>query len=434
MPLERIYRDISVRDSINLDAFSKVRSSEVSQACYIDFKYGLNNDPKIKLNTNTSGYIPSITYNNTNKAIVFNKTSSTTGSTSIDVTSENPISYKVGSTFKGYISFKIINSSVLVNGSDLAGIGFGGVSTSTSFIDFGGYNFVFNSVGYEFRIRSTNLGSSATLDSIPRSSWTDKLDGTGPSGVTVDFTKPQILFIESRGGRNCRITFGFVIDGKEIEAYTHTDFGSTLLNYTSSLKPVAGLLQGVAEASTTPIFEVYAISASTEDDGKSNNPLEFRFSKTLTTGTLAANVFTRVFAIRKNFTAGRTPGFLKIILQSLKVINTGTVPLYWQLRAVESIPSSGYSAIDSNSFLDIITTASTLATASGYVVALAGFVNAGEVTVTQVPESISNAYPIDEISSSNPTAERGMSLWVTPVSTTTSVTCRVVLNYKELQP
>ena len=66
--------------------------------------------------------------------------------------------------------------------------------------------------------RSLSLGTETR---VSQSNWNiDKLDGTGVSGITLDLTKAQILWmdIEWLGLGNVRL--GFIIDGKFIHAHT----------------------------------------------------------------------------------------------------------------------------------------------------------------------------------------------------------------------
>lgn len=51
-------------------------------------------------------------------------------------------------------------------------------------------------------------------DAVSQSSWNiDQFDGAGPSGVTLDFTKSQILFIDFEWLGVGRVRMGFVVDG-----------------------------------------------------------------------------------------------------------------------------------------------------------------------------------------------------------------------------
>jgi len=60
-----------------------------------------------------------------------------------------------------------------------------------------GVYFEQNDTDKRFVIRTSTSGSSSDARFVTQSNWnTDKLDGTGPSGHTLDVTKTQILIID----------------------------------------------------------------------------------------------------------------------------------------------------------------------------------------------------------------------------------------------
>lgn len=78
--------------------------------------------------------------------------------------------------------------------------------------------------GYFLQLNGTSLGIVERYIGsdyvVPQLSWNnDRLDGTGPSGVTLDITKSQIFFmdIEWLGAGSVRL--GFIIDGKFIVSH-----------------------------------------------------------------------------------------------------------------------------------------------------------------------------------------------------------------------
>lgn len=76
-------------------------------------------------------------------------------------------------------------------------------------------------------IRTYNTGSPVDSD-VAQSSWNlDTMDGTGSSGVTLDFTKVQILIIDFEWLGVGRVRIGWVIDG--IIIYCH-EFLHTNIN------------------------------------------------------------------------------------------------------------------------------------------------------------------------------------------------------------
>ena len=73
---------------------------------------------------------------------------------------------------------------------------------------------------------------------VNQSSWNaDKMDGTGPSGVTLDITKAQILFADIEWLGEGTIRLGFIIDGEFIlcHRFNHANLVTTTYITTASL-------------------------------------------------------------------------------------------------------------------------------------------------------------------------------------------------------
>jgi len=76
-----------------------------------------------------------------------------------------------------------------------------------------GYYLQLNNTTVSFVERTSVLGSLAE-NIVAQSSWNvDKMDGTGPSGVTLDLTKAQILFMDLEWLGVGTVRMGFVVDG-----------------------------------------------------------------------------------------------------------------------------------------------------------------------------------------------------------------------------
>lgn len=72
-----------------------------------------------------------------------------------------------------------------------------------------------------FIIRTYTSGSVDDTRKVVQSSWNgDKLDGTGASGITLDTTKAQIMFIDFEWLGVGSVRVGFVIDGQYVTAHT----------------------------------------------------------------------------------------------------------------------------------------------------------------------------------------------------------------------
>ncbi len=84
-------------------------------------------------------------------------------------------------------------------------------------------------------VRRTSTSGSVVDNSVAQSSWNiDKFDGTGPSGITIDFTKTQILVIGAQWLGVGRVIVGFDIDGCILPAHEFLNANVLTVPYTQS--------------------------------------------------------------------------------------------------------------------------------------------------------------------------------------------------------
>jgi len=77
-------------------------------------------------------------------------------------------------------------------------------------------------------LRSNVSGSPVDTNAVVKTSWNlDKFDGTGPSGITIDFTKTQILISDIEWLGVGRVRVGFVVNG--IIYYAHQFLHTNIL-------------------------------------------------------------------------------------------------------------------------------------------------------------------------------------------------------------
>ena len=93
--------------------------------------------------------------------------------------------------------------------------------------------------GLFFQSDSTTLSvtvrkASSNLN-VERAYWNgDKMDGTGPSGVTIDATKCRIMFIDYEWLGVGRVRFGFFVDGIPVVCHTVNNFNQLTSVYIST--------------------------------------------------------------------------------------------------------------------------------------------------------------------------------------------------------
>jgi hypothetical protein len=154
-----------------------------------------------------------------------------------------------------------------------------------------GIYFELNGTNLRFVERSLSTGTPTTVN---QADWNgDKLDGTGPSGLTLDITKAQILWMDLEWLGLGSVRVGFVINGKLIVCHTFrhanlitttyittaslplryeitntagTSGSSTLKQVCSTVVSEGGYsLAGLQQAINTPINAPYEFSATNID-------------------------------------------------------------------------------------------------------------------------------------------------------------------------
>lgn len=84
-------------------------------------------------------------------------------------------------------------------------------------------------------IRRTNVTGTPTDNTVAQSNWNlDPMDGSGPSEITLDFTKTQIMFIDFEWLGVGRVRMGFVVDGKIYYAHEFNNTNNLDVVYMST--------------------------------------------------------------------------------------------------------------------------------------------------------------------------------------------------------
>ena len=107
----------------------------------------------------------------------------------------------------------------------------------------------------QFVLRTNTSGTPSDARTVNRSDWNgDKLDGTGASGITLDLTKAQILWMDFEWLGVGSVRCGFVIDGQYIVCHTFNNANDIDKVYmTTAILPVRYEIEntaGTASAST----------------------------------------------------------------------------------------------------------------------------------------------------------------------------------------
>ncbi len=134
-------------------------------------------------------------------------------------------------------------------------------AAKTNLVQRVGYYSAYNGVyleqganGVTFVVRTYTGGSVDNSRYVAQSNWNgDKLDGTGPSGVTLDLTKTQILWFDFEWLGVGNVRCGFVVNGQFIICHTfqNANIGTTVYMQTAILPLRFEILNSAATASSS---------------------------------------------------------------------------------------------------------------------------------------------------------------------------------------
>lgn len=207
----------------NVDAFGRVRVSQPYTLFDSQNRYAADN----QFSTSTSG-TGTTTFNTNQSSVSLTVTSGGVGS-AVRQTFRNMI-YQPG---KGLL----VLATFVMDTSDSANltqrVGYFNTQNGVFFSKVDGTK--------AFTLRSNTSGTPSDARSVNQSSWNgDKLDGTGESGLTLDLSKPQILWMDFEWLGVGSVRCGFIINGQYIVCHTFDTanvYGTTVY-MTTAILPV----------------------------------------------------------------------------------------------------------------------------------------------------------------------------------------------------
>lgn len=220
-----------------------------------------------------------------------------------------------------------------------------------------------------FVIRSKTSGSVVETI-VPQSSWNvDKLDGNGESGVTIDFSKVQLMIIDYLWLGVGDVRVGFIIGGKPryVHVFSHSNILATVFLSHPNL-PFRYEIENIStSASSTTIKQICTTIAS--EGGYNATSMKRSFDSKLSYKTIGATLSTLCSMRIKSTHHGAT-----VIPLSASVLSGGNKNFYWVLclnpTLSESVSASWVSLSDSSVEFDITRVATITDTnvqlASGY--------------------------------------------------------------------
>ena len=197
--------------------------------------------------------------------------------------------------------------------------------------------------------------SGATVDTkVNQSSWNyDKMDGTGPSKMTLDITKAQILWMDIEWLGLGTVRMGFVIDGKFIlcHQFHHANLITSTYITTASL-PLRYEIENTGTTASSSILKQICSTVISEG-GYELRGLQQAVSIPITAArtTTTAGTYYPLISIRLK----ASPNFLDaiIILTALSLLGTGNGVNYnWKVIATGATTGGTWVSAGSDSAVE----------------------------------------------------------------------------------
>ena len=159
--------------------------------------------------------------------------------------------------------------------------------------------------GITFVLRTSTSGSVSDARYVAKASWNgDKLDGTGSSGITLDLTKTQILFMDFEWLGVGSVRCGFVINGQFIVAHTfHNSNIETAVYMTTAILPVRYEITNTGTVASSSAMKQICSSVMSEGGYEAVSQEHAARMVSATTSTFLTTTFKPLVSIRLPSTA-----------------------------------------------------------------------------------------------------------------------------------
>lgn len=354
------------------DAFGRVRTSLPNSLFDGQMTYDLQ---PLLFGQDTNGTGATIEHDATNRVALLSFLNTPTGGVS-QMQSFEHFRYRAGHSQLVYITFNMKEGVANV-------VKYAGYSDGVN-----GIEFQLNGTTPRFGILSSTDEGNEFVDQLD---WNiDKLDGTGPTGISLDITKVQILVLDFQALYVGRVRIGFDLDGVVIWAHEFNHANSDISPYfaTANLPIRVGM---TCSGTVTTSMNLICCTVQSESGGEVNEG--FNFSQEAS-ATVANGVLTHVISIQPKLTFNSITNRTKLIIESVDISVIGNTPIAYYLCLGDVLTGT-------TAFIDVNTTYSAvqynaLGTTSGTpdIITITGYVAASNQARGSVSKDISSKFPI----------------------------------------
>jgi len=250
-----------------------------------------------------------------------------------------------------------------------------------------GVEFQNNGTTNQFTIYSNTANGDQT---ITQANWNlDPLDGTGPSGMTLDISKTQIFVLDIQALYVGRVRCGFNFNGQIIYAHAFRAANILTVPYIQTANlPVRHGMICTNTASTTMNF----ICASVQSEAGIEDTHGYTFT-TEGTVTAASGVDTHILSIQPKLTFNSLANRTRFILESFEILVTGANPVLWKLCIGQALTATTLADVNTT-YSAVQTIAGTLSGTPAIILASGYNPTSGAGNQTTATKEFLNRYPI----------------------------------------
>lgn len=367
---------VSVGDSANLDAFSRLRVSDAVGLFAVQNTYELESFLLEAGSSGTGTSTPS--HNSSTRMVAF---SATAGTGLEYVQSYEYIPYQPGKSQLVFITGRMgaaVDGAVVDVGlfDDANGVIFRQDGTS----------------GFEF-IRRTSTSGATVDNKVAQASWNiDRFDGTGPSGITLNPANVFILVIDAQFLAMGRIRIGFDVDGVVYYAHEFLNANNLTVPYMQTLTLPVQMQLTTTATTETKTCDFKCASVISEGGFAEDAGSTFATPPLLVTAGSGAQ--TASVSLRPKTTFNSKPNRSYTRLDSVELLVTGTSPVAWELCVGSTFSvAPTFSDVNATYSSSQYSSAAGTLSAAGVVIA-SGFVGSGRQSTDAAQGRIASRYPI----------------------------------------
>ena len=330
---EGINKPIQAADSPSIDAFGRWRVSQVETI--FDSKQVFDTLPLLYDDQEVSGSGTGSTHNPNHAATEMTVSASTAGK-------------RVRQSFMR-MNYQPGKSQLILCTGTLGGGGTG-ITAAMGYFDDNDGLFAQSKDGVAYFVKRSNYTGTPVDTEVAQADWNiDTFDGNGPSGITLDPTKSQILFIDFEWLGVGRVRMGWVVDG--LIYYCHEFLHSNNQAGVYMSTPNLPIRYEIENDGTGGAAELEHICASVMSEGGVQNNGYLRHQDSGLVSSLSSGTAYAIMGGRlKSTHLGAS-----VLVENLSLIGSANDQCHWELRIGSTVAGTFTYSDIANSAVQVAT-------------------------------------------------------------------------------